>query len=207
MSRNPKSKVSKKRGGWHNIAAISVEFWRAHPFATIALILATVLPGISYGVYIFVIRELVNVLVYPEAFSTLGILQWLLIYVIASLFEIALNNIRPIIKVYLENHAVYYIQQRINEHTAKASLIMFEDGNFYDYLQRASNNLGERLSKMLDLIVLPLWQVAIVASITVVMLTIHPWIIPIMVCGIIPSLIIRTSGSFGMPVAIGRVQI
>ena len=177
---------------WRNIAAMLAEFWRAHPIAFGTLIIVTILPGLSYGVYIFVTRGLINTLVGPTSPNSPDLLTWMLIYILAILSEFILNMIRPLIKSYLQDHANYHIQKRVYKQAVNTSLVQFEDGDFYDYLQRASNDLGEKLTRLLDGILLPLWQGAIVASVAIALFAVHPWIVPIMVCGILPSLILRS---------------
>ena len=177
---------------WRPIVAMVFELWRAHPIAFIVLIATTVIPGFSYIAYALATRGLINALVESPTPGAWDIPTWMLLYIAATLVEMTMNMIRPIIMVYLRDHATYHIQSRIYEQAANAPLIRFEDSAFYDCLRRANNNLGDRLTELLNSLLLPLWQFSIAASIAGTLFVVHPWVIPIMALGIIPSLLLQS---------------
>ena len=177
---------------WRPIVAMVIELWRAHPIAFIVLIATTVIPGFSYIAYALATRGLINALVESPTPGAWDIPTYMLLYIAAILVEMTMNMIRPIIMVYLRDHATYHIQSRIYEQAANAPLIRFEDSAFYDCLRRANNNLGDRLTELLNGMLLPLWQFSIAASIAGTLFVVHPWIIPIMALGIIPSLLLQS---------------
>ena len=185
-------KSSERKSLWCPIVAMVFELWRAHPIAFIVLIATTVIPGFSYIAYALATRGLINALVESPTPGTWDIPTWMLLYIAATLVEMTMNMLRPIIMVYLRDHATYHIQSRIYEQAANAPLIRFEDSAFYDCLRRANNNLGDRLTELLNGMLLPLWQFSIAASIAGTLFVVHPWIIPIMALGIIPSLLLQS---------------
>lgn len=185
-------KSSERKSLWRPIVAMVFELWRAHPIAFVVLIATTVIPGFSYSVYVLAMRGLINALVESPTSEAWDIPTYMLLYIAAILVEMTMNMLRPIIMVYLRDHATYHIQSRIYEQAANASLIRFEEGEFYDCLRRANNNLGDRLTELLNGLLLPLWQFSIAASIAGTLFVVHPWIIPIMALGIIPSLLLQS---------------
>ncbi len=185
-------KSSERKSLWRPIVAMVIELWRAHPIAFIVLIATAVIPGFSYIAYALATRGLINALVESPTPGAWDIPTWMLLYIAATLVEMTMNMIRPIIMVYLRDHATYHIQSRIYEQAANAPLIRFEDSAFYDCLRRANNNLGDRLTELLNGMLLPLWQFSIAASIAGTLFVVHPWIIPIMALGIIPSLLLQS---------------
>ena len=185
-------KSSERKSLWRPIIAMVFELWRAHPIAFIVLIATTVIPGFSYIAYALATRGLINALVESPTPGAWDIPTWMLLYIAATLVEMTMNMLRPIIMIYLRDHATYHIQSRIYEQAATAPLIRFEDSAFYDCLRRANNNLGDRLTELLNGMLLPLWQFSIAASIAGTLFVVHPWIIPIMALGIIPSLLLQS---------------
>ena len=185
-------KSSERKSLWRPIVAMVIELWRAHPIAFVVLIATTVIPGFSYIAYALATRGLINALVESPTPGAWDIPTYMLLYIAATLVEMTMNMIRPIIMVYLRDHATYHIQSRIYEQAANAPLIRFEDGAFYDCLRRANNNLGDRLTELLNSLLLPLWQFSIAASIAGTLFVVHPWVIPIMALGIIPSLLLQS---------------
>ena len=185
-------KSSERKSLWRPIVAMVFELWRAHPIAFVVLIATTVIPGFSYIAYVLAMRGLINALVESPTPGAWDIPTYMLLYIAAILVEMTMNMLRPIIMVYLRDHATYHIQSRIYEQAANAPLIRFEDSAFYDCLRRANNNLGDRLTELLNGMLLPLWQFSIAASIAGTLFVVHPWIIPIMALGIIPSLLLQS---------------
>ena len=185
-------KSSERKSLWRPIVAMVIELWRAHPIAFVVLIATTVIPGFSYIAYALATRGLINALVESPTPGAWDIPTYMLLYIAATLVEMTMNMIRPIIMVYLRDHATYHIQSRIYEQAANAPLIRFEDSAFYDCLRRANNNLGDRLTELLNGMLLPIWQFSIAASIAGTLFVVHPWIIPIMALGIIPSLLLQS---------------
>ncbi len=185
-------KSSERKSLWRPIVAMVFELWRAHPIAFIVLIATTVIPGFSYSVYVLAMRGLINALVESPTSDSWDIPTYMFLYIAAILVEMTMNMLRPIIMVYLRDHATYHIQSRIYEQAANAPLIRFEDSAFYDCLRRADNNLGDRLTELLNGMLLPLWQFSIAASIVGTLFVVHPGIIPIMALGIIPSLLLQS---------------
>ena len=185
-------KSSERKSLWRPIVAMVFELWRAHPIAFIVLIATTVIPGFSYSVYVLAMRGLINALVESPTSDSWDIPTYMFLYIAAILVEMTMNMLRPIIMVYLRDHATYHIQSRIYEQAANAPLIRFEDSAFYDCLRRADNNLGDRLTELLNGMLLPLWQFSIAASIAGTLFVVHPGIIPIMALGIIPSLLLQS---------------
>ena len=185
-------KSSERKSLWRPIVAMVFELWHAHPIAFVVLIATTVIPGFSYIAYVLAMRGLINALVESPTPGAWDIPTYMLLYIAAILVEMTMNMMRPIIMVYLRDHATYHIQSRIYEQAANAPLIRFEDSAFYDCLRRANNNLGDRLTELLNGMLLPLWQFSIAASIAGTLFVVHPWIIPIMALGIIPSLLLQS---------------
>ena len=136
-------KSSQRTNLWRPIIAMVFELWRAHPIAFIALIATTVIPGFSYIAYTLATRGLINALVESPTPGAWDIPTYMLLYIAAILVEMTMNMLRPIIMVYLRDHATHHIQSRIYEQATEAPLIRFEEGEFYDCLRRANNNLGE----------------------------------------------------------------
>ncbi|MXX13539.1 MAG: ABC transporter ATP-binding protein [Gemmatimonadetes bacterium] len=185
-------KSSQRTNLWRPIIAMVFELWRAHPIAFIALIATTVIPGFSYIAYTLATRGLINALVESPTPGAWDIPTYMLLYIAAILVEMTMNMLRPIIMVYLRDHATHHIQSRIYEQATEAPLIRFEDSAFYDCLRRANNNLGDRLTELLNGLLHPLWQFSIAASIAGTLFVVHPWIIPILAFGIIPSLLLQS---------------
>ncbi|MBI3970700.1 MAG: ABC transporter ATP-binding protein [Chloroflexi bacterium] len=114
-------------------------------------------------------------------------LFWVWVYVGASVLEEAYWAVEPVLSVYLVDHSGYRIQRRVLERAAAAPLIQFEEGAFFDHLQRASAAIGERLVNLSrDVFGVCRYPISLL-SLAIALAAVHPALLPLLVAGGLPS--------------------
>ncbi|MGH2368821.1 MAG: ABC transporter ATP-binding protein, partial [Chloroflexota bacterium] len=78
------------------------------------------------------------------------------------------------------------------QRAAAAPLIQFEEGDFFDHLQRASAGMGERLVGLYGQLVQVLRSLVMVGSIAVALFVVHPALLVLLAAGTLPSVWLRS---------------
>ncbi|HLN63646.1 MAG TPA: ABC transporter ATP-binding protein [Symbiobacteriaceae bacterium] len=175
---------------WRDIWTLFREFWTAHPLAMLGSVLLLLVGNARVGGYVTAMRGMIDALVRGASSQEAqghSALFWVSVYIGASAMEQFYWAARSILEAYLRDHGMYRIQRRVLERAAAAPLIQFEEGAFFDQLQRAADGMGDRLvtlfTRLMDLGQL----LAMLASLAVVMYAVHPVLLPLLVFGTLPS--------------------
>jgi ATP-binding cassette, subfamily B, bacterial len=88
---------------------------------------------------------------------------------------------------YLRDQGAYRIQRQVLARAAAAPLIQFEEGEFFEHLQRAAAGMGERLATLYQGLV-DLGQILVMlTSIAVALYVVQPLLLPLLALGALPS--------------------
>ena len=115
-------------------------------------------------------------------------LFWLGVFIASIVLEQFYWGLNPIVQAYMVDHGSYYIERRIFERAAVAPLIQFEEGRFFEYLQRAQSGIGQRLVQVWGAIVGMFDRLVGIATVMAVLVIIHPLLVPILIVGVLPAI-------------------
>jgi len=187
-------------GLWRQVFALLRELWAAQPVAS-ALALVFMVAGDARGwLYPLAMGGLIDALAGSGA-GKVGSLPsardlsplppavfWVLAFMCASLLEQAYWTLEPVVSTYLFDHAGHRLQRRVLMRAAGAPLIQFEEGTFFDHLQRASANLGQRLATVYRQLMGVARLTLLMASIALALATVRPLLLPLLIVGSVPAL-------------------
>ncbi len=172
---------------WRDIGGLLRELWVAQPGAALASLALLLVGNARAGLYVTAMGGLVDALA-GEAAGGRSALFWVGVYIGASAVEEFYWGAKSIVNAYLLDHGSYRIQRRVIERAAAAPLIQFEEGAFFDHLQRATAGLGERLVGLSRQITDLLQLLIGLGSIAVALFFVHPALLPLLVAGALPAL-------------------
>ena len=173
-------------GLWRDIGGLLKEFWTAHPAASLGLLAFLLAANARMGLELQTMAELVDALAGGGGSHTA--LFWVAVYVGAEALEQVYWPVKNALTYLLLDHSAYRIQRRVLERAAAAPLIQFDEGDFFDHLQRASAGMGERLSRVSWGIVDGVQVLAMFGGIALALLAVHPALPLLLVAGTLPSL-------------------
>lgn len=175
---------------WRDIWGLLLEFWAARPLASFTMVVLTLAGGARAGLYALAPGRVVDALTSPDA-GTGGdgrLVFWLMVYFGGRALEEVYWALQPILSNYLLDHGAHRIQRRVLERAAAAPLIQFEAGSFFDHLQRAASGMGERLIQLFGRLSWLLQDLFRFGSVGVVLLFVHPALLPLLAVGTLPSI-------------------
>lgn len=164
------------------------EVYRARPKTFVVFFLLLLGSGAVTGVYIAAIAGITNALI---ANDTRRAVLWILAWGAANLFEASYWVGKSYWRQLLADHATDAIQRRLFTCAADAPLAAYEDGNFFGLLERAGDNLGDRLRELIVTLTDLTQLLAIALSLVAVFLGIWPPLLPILLAGLVPALLIE----------------
>ena len=170
---------------WRDVAGLIREFWAATPRVSAGLGAALLLGNARVGLYLLAMGRLVDALLGRDPARAA---LWAAAYVGADALEQAYWPVKNALYNTLRDHSAYRIERRVLERAAAAPLIRLEGGAFFDLLQRASVNLGDRLAGVSTTVVDTGQVLLMFVSATVAMLSVHPIIPLLLALGTLPSL-------------------
>lgn len=187
-------------GLWRQVFGLLRELWASQPLAA-ALVLAFMVVGNARaGLSPLAMGGLIDALAgsgtgkvgtlpsAKELSSLPPAVFWVVVYVFGNVLEQVYWTIEPVVSTYLFDYAGHRLQRRVLLRAASAPLIQFEEGSFFDQLQRASANLGQRLAGVYRQL-LVLGRIALMLLVVGAALgTVHPLLLPLLVLGTVPAL-------------------
>ena len=172
---------------WRDVGGLLGEFWAAHRLASLGLLVLLVVGNAGTGVYLLAMGGLVDALVGGDAGGH-SALFWAWVFVGASAAEEFYQGGGILLRHYLLDHGAHRIQRRVLERAAKAPLIQFEEGEFFDHLQRANAGMGQRLVEVFQHLMDLLQVLFIAGSVAAALFVVHPLLPALLVGGAVPSL-------------------
>lgn len=176
---------------WLDMLVLFKELWKVCPLALLAALAINIGGNARTGLYVTAMGGVVDALTKGSAGGH-SALFWVGMYIFASALEEFYWAIYPVMQTYLGDHGSYRIQRQVMERAAAAPLIQFEEGEFFDHLQRASENTGDRLVVLLNQI-MGLGQPLIMGmSLATALYFVHPILLPLLILGTLPSIWLQT---------------
>ncbi len=177
-----------RRQLWGDTWKLIVEFWRAHPLATTSMVALVLLGGARTGIYVTAMGGVVDALVGGEGASGQSVGFWLAVFVLAMLLEQIYWLVIPVLTGFLNDHASYRVHRDVLERASGVPLIRFEDGVFFKRLQRASDDVGNRLLSVIEVLARQGSSVTALLSMGIALYIVHPLLVPLLVLGTAPSI-------------------
>ncbi len=186
---------------WADMATVTGELFAGSPFAAAALVVVLVVGNSAGALMAAAMGGFVDAAVRAgggdtargagaaaraTAHTAHGVAFWLGVYVAATLIEQFYWNFKNLAVGTVRDHGLHRLQARILRRAAAVPLRRFQEGDFFDALQRASSGLG----RLNDLIytVADLGQLLVATiSVAAVLGLIDPWLIPLLVAGTLPA--------------------
>lgn len=171
---------------WTRMFALIAEFWRARPLAW----------SLSFGLEIINSTRRVLFVLGPAGF--VGALVdghyggrttvfWIGVFAASLMIEQLYWGLGPIIHAYMVDYGTYQIEKQILERAASSLLVHFEDGRFFEYLQRTRSQLGERLLRVWTSVVRMVDTVLSLVMLAALLTAIHPLVTVALLLGVIPA--------------------
>src|SRR5580704_17558341 len=196
---------SEFRGGWRerlsalrNIPAVLRFVWESGRTVVvlelISRVLASLLPLALFWVSKLIIDTIYRILATHEAVSRR--LWWL----VATEFAIAvaagvLGRAIDYLDVLLAGKYTHHVSVRVMEHPAELDLLTYGDPVFYDRLERARVQATDRLY-MIQAIGRLIQQVITTITLSVSIMLFSPWLLLLLIVGVIPAFVGETHFAF-----------
>lgn len=171
---------------WRDVGTLMKELWTAQPLAALTSLVVLVIGNARTGIWPVAMGGVVDSLIHGQAQGR-PVYFWLGPYVFASIMEEFYWTAKNHANSYLLDQGMYRIQRRVLESASRAPLIQFEQGRFFELLQRAKNALGEQLQYSAMGVIDFLQILIMLASIAAALFLVQPILLPLLVVGIIPS--------------------
>jgi ABC-type multidrug transport system fused ATPase/permease subunit len=165
---------------WRELGAVTWDLFRQSPVAALLLMLVLVVGNATVGAMAAATGGFVGAAV---AGSRHGMALWLGVYVAATLTEQFYWNFKNLAVGYMRDHGIHRLQGRILRRAASVPLREFEDGAFYDALQRAAGDLPGRIHS-LQYTVTDIGQLVVsAASLALVLGLVRPGLLVVLAAG------------------------
>ncbi|MGC4192096.1 MAG: ABC transporter ATP-binding protein [Thermomicrobiales bacterium] len=173
---------------WRDVLRLCREMLRARPWPFLLLVIVTVVGNARTGAYILAMGGLTQALITRD--ERAGYL-WAAVFAVTTLIEESYWAVKGYLASIVTDHATFVLQRRVLAKASSAPLVAFEHGPFHARLQRAADNLGQRLSGAFT-VVLDLTQVAIMlGSVLAALWFVRPVIVLLVCLGAVPALLLQ----------------
>lgn len=173
---------------WRDPLRLCHEMVRSRPGPFLLLVVMVVVGSARTGVYILAMGGLTQAFVTRD--ERAGYL-WAAIFAGASLMEEFYWAAKSYVRSIVTDHATFTLQERVLEKASSAPLLAFEHGPFHARLQRAADNLGQRLAAAFDA-ALDLLQVSVMlGSVLVALWVVSPLIVLLVILGAVPAMLLQ----------------
>src|SRR6201993_2635352 len=160
----------------------------------VARVVAALLPAALFWVSKLIVDAIFNIL---TAHQPAGTRLWWLVAVEFALAVSAglIGRLIDYLDTLLAGRYMNYISVRVMEHAASLDLLAYEDPIFYDRLERARVQATDRLY-MIQAIGRLIQQVITTVTLSVQIMLFSPWLLLLLVAGVIPAFIGETHFAF-----------
>src|ERR1700757_2505316 len=160
----------------------------------VARVVAALLPAALFWVSKLIVDAIFNIL---TAHQPAGTRLWWLVAVEFALAVSAglIGRLIDYLDTLLAGRYMHYISVRVMEHAASLDVLAYEDPIFYDRLERARVQATDRLY-MIQAIGRLIQQVITTVTLSVQIMLFSPWLLLLLVAGVIPAFIGETHFAF-----------
>jgi ATP-binding cassette subfamily B protein len=199
------SETSEFRGGWRervsalrNVPAVLRFVWESGRtvvvLGLISRVVAALLPPALFWVSKLIIDTIFRILTTHQA---AGARLW---WLVAAEFALAvatglLGRVIDYLDALLAGQYTHHVSVRVMEHAASLDLMAYEDPAFYDRLERARVQATDRLY-MIQAIGRLIQQVITTITLSVSIMVFSPWLLLLLVVGVIPAFVGETHFAF-----------
>jgi len=196
---------SEFRGGWRerfsalrNVPAVLSFVWesgrRVVSLGLLARVFAALLPPALFWVSKLIIDTIYQIL---TTHQPVGRRLWWLVAVEFALAVITgvLSRAIDYLDALLAGKYTYHVSVRVMEHAASLDLTAYEDPVFYDRLERARVQATDRLY-MIQAIGRLIQQVITTITLSISIMVFSPWLLLLLVVGVIPAFVGETHFAF-----------
>jgi ABC-type multidrug transport system fused ATPase/permease subunit len=177
------------RPRWRDTLRLVWQVGRARPWPLIAMIAFVVIGSARVGIYVAAEGAFVDALLATDGGKAL---LWVGIFIATNALEEVYWVFKPWLFAVIRDPAVHRFQKQVLERSAAVPLVAFEQGPFHARLQRASDDIGGKLSNLLLSLIDTLQVFVMGASIAVTLWFVSPWLTPILLVAAIPALVMET---------------
>ena len=193
------------RGGWRerfsalrNVPAVLRFVWESGPtvvvLGLVSRVIAALLPPALFWVSKLIIDTIFHIL------TTHQPIQPRLWWLVAVEFGLAvaagaLGRVIDYLDALLAGKYTHHVSVRVMEHAASLDLMAYEDPAFYDRLERARVQATDRLY-MIQAIGRLIQQVITTITLSVSIMVFSPWLLLLLVVGVIPAFVGETHFAF-----------
>jgi ATP-binding cassette subfamily B protein len=193
------------RGGWRervsalrNVPAVLRFVWESGPtvvvLGLVSRVVAALLPPALFWVSKLIIDTIFHIL------TTHQPIQPRLWWLVALEFGLAvaagaLGRVIDYLDTLLAGKYTYHVSVRVMEHAASLDLMAYEDPAFYDRLERARVQATDRLY-MIQAIGRLIQQVITTITLSISIMVFSPWLLLLLVVGVIPAFVGETHFAF-----------
>ncbi len=157
---------------------------RARPLPVVALAGLGLVANARVGIYTAAMGAITQALVDRDRQSAV---TWMAIFLAASLIEQLYWPLREHLQSIITDSATHRIQGRVLRRAAAAPLVAFEDGPFFERLQRATDDLGSRIAGIFQSGIDVLQVALMMMSMLVPVWLIDPRLVIVLVLGMVPG--------------------
>jgi ABC-type multidrug transport system fused ATPase/permease subunit len=173
---------------WRDAFRLVVDIGRARPWPLIAMVAFVLFGSVRTGIYLAAEGAFVDAFFTSDGEKAL---LWALIWMTATGSEELYWGIKPWLFSIVKDFAIHRVQKQVMLRATNVPLVSFEQGTFYARLQRASDDIGGKLTSLLISLIDTLQLFTQGASIVVALWFVSPWLAPILILGSIPAVLLE----------------
>lgn len=169
-----------------NVVRLLRESFAAVPWPTTLLVLTTLLSSARTGFYVASMGGVTQALIGQDQGAAV---RWTLVFAAAAYGEYLFYPLRTHLESIILDRTIHRLQRRVLERAATAPLVAFEQGPFFSRLERATDDLGARVSAILNNLLYTAQLIVMAGSVLVPLWLINRWFVPILIIGLIPGVV------------------
>lgn len=170
------------------LGTLFADLIRSRPKPLIIVIVLSFVGSLRVGLYAASLGGIAQALIESDERAAV---MWIGVFAVASVVEEIFWPTSAYVSTIVSDHAIHRIQRRVLERAATVPLVAFEQGPFFAKLQRATDNLGGRVTSVLFSVIELVQLFAMVGSIFVPLWLINPPLVPILIAASIPAFIFQ----------------
>ncbi|MBA2470152.1 MAG: ABC transporter ATP-binding protein [Chloroflexia bacterium] len=189
------------RSRWRDTLRLVWQLARERPWPLVILITFVIVGSSRVGVYVAAEGAFVDALFTADGRLAL---TWALIWIATNALEELYWVVKPWLFAIVKDHAVHRFQKQVMQRAGNVPLVAFEEGPFYARLQRASDDIGGKLSNLLLSLVDTLQVFVMSASVALTLWIVSPWLTPVLILAAVPAIVLETRVASAVQEALQR---
>lgn len=166
------------------------ELFLASPVIWLATFTLQIVGNARSALYVLGPAGVVGALV-AGSYHGQSVMFWIAVYVAGAALEEFYWTVYPVLSTHMVDHGFYRIHRRVLERAAAAPLMQYEEGPFFNYLQRAHEDMAGRLMQVWNALEGLVRILAQLGSAALVLWLVHPVLAPLLAVGVVPSLYLQ----------------